>query len=396
MKKNRNLRLPALVLALTMLVLCLSGCGRRETAPRQTEAVQTAVPETTVPAEPEATKPEKPEGTAADFEKKAREIMKQPSDISMDQLKNAISKAGKTEQDPDKFAELIKKKNEEWRSYSDTQFQMPEETIYGSAAPRTIQIDYTRLSYQTGNCRDLSGNPYVITIFLDDNVSSWSEQEVLNAIWYQVNPGLEYLEQEAAKWGVYLDFNQGYYATYGHPDQPVRYNGVISDFMTDGTTTRDILDQAAVSLGFDSREHMHTCLKEHSGQEQIIYMFMLNKYGRSYASTYNMDSAIECEERGEGVNLLESVVIFSGFGYEYGDTGPDTIAHETLHVFGAEDYYMPDARKALAEQYYPTDIMLCRMPDINSFTLGDFTAYCVGWTDQVPAICSNPEWWAGR
>ena len=90
---------------------------------------------------------------------------------------------------------------------------------------------------------------------------------------------------------------------------------------------------------------------------------------------------------------MEYCLIFTGFTDTSYDSASDTVAHETLHLFGAEDYYYPDSRKALAKQVYPTDIMLCAMSDLAYFTLDSYTAYCVGWTDTAPEVCSNPAWW---
>ena len=86
-------------------------------------------------------------------------------------------------------------------------------------------------------------------------------------------------------------------------------------------------------------------------------------------------------------------MIYSGFTDTSRDSGSDTIAHELLHLFGAEDFYYPESREALAKEVYPEDIMLCDMPDLDHFTLGEYTAYTLGWTDSVPDVCQDPGWW---
>ena len=121
--------------------------------------------------------------------------------------------------------------------------------------------------------------------------------------------------------------------------------------------------------------------------EQIAYVVMLDKGGRSYSLPYsgrNRDVSADYE--------LEYSVIFSGFTDTSRDSASDTVAHELLHLFGAQDYYYPESRKALAEQYYPKDIMLCDMPDLEYFTLEAFTAYTLGWTDEIPDVCQEPGW----
>ena len=254
---------------------------------------------------------------------------------------------------------------------------------------KSSAIDQTRLSYNVGNCKALEGKPYVLAIFLDDDVSHWSEEEVLRYWRDLIDPGLTFLEENAALWGAELEFQKGYYASYGHPDRPVKYDGVISTFM-DGVTTEDVLEQAAASLGFSSKEHMHEHLQAYSGQDQIAYLIMLNKGGRSYSRPYRNRSNTQSAEN----YYMEYCMIYTGFYDDSYDTASDTIAHEMLHLFGAEDFYAMENRKKLAAELYPKDIMLCAMPDLEYFDLGDFTAYTVGWTDEVPAVCGNENWWS--
>ena len=257
----------------------------------------------------------------------------------------------------------------------------------GKVSMMTAEAADLRPGYNSGNCRRLAGKPFVMVIYLDDDVSSWTEEEVGSYTENLIYPALDFLEDNAAKWDVSLNLKTGYYATYGHPDRPVKYDGVIDPF-EDGNISRDILDQAALSLGFDSKEDMHDNLTEFAGTDQIAYVVMVDKGGRSYSLPY--------QGRNRGVSSdyqLEYAVIFSGFTDTSRDSASDTIAHELLHLFGAEDFYYPASREALAEEYYPTDIMLCAMPDLPYFTLGAYTAYTLGWTDTVAEVCAEPGWW---
>lgn len=250
----------------------------------------------------------------------------------------------------------------------------------------------TRIRYNVGSCRQLKGSPYVLFIFLDDDVSHWDEQGVLTYLDTLCTPALEYMEEYACHYGVPLDFQYGYYASYGHPSRPVKYNGVIKTH-SDGTTSKDILDQAAASLGFSSKEHMHERLMDYSGQDQIAYVVMLNKGGRSYTHCYARSSSRQASDPSGKDYCLEYSVIYTGFTDTSYDSASDTVCHEMLHLFGAEDYYYPEGREALAQQVYPKDIMLCGMSDLQYFELGEFTAHCIGWVDDAPEICGNPNWW---
>ena len=347
--KNR-IRAYRVIAVLLLAALVLTGCGRPE---RTMKAETTARTEATVASEKTVTPETIPE-----------------NQLPLQTLPSDSREAGQS-----------------CVEYSDV--VVPQVSTTGkSAASESAVPENKRPGYDAGGCYRLEGNPYVVAVFLDDDVSSWPEEKVLTYLDQLVKPGLAFIEENAAAWGKELDFGLGYYATYGHPDRPIRYNGVVDSYM-DGTTSKDILDQVARAIGFESREHMNERLQDYSGQDQIAYMILLNKGGRSYTCPYHY-SEFSTTRRNQA---LEHTVIFTGFTDDSGDTASDCIAHETLHLFGAMDYYMPDSRNALARQLYPKDIMLCDMPDLEYFELNEATAYCVGWTDEVPDVMGNEAWW---
>ena len=57
------------------------------------------------------------------------------------------------------------------------------------------------------------------------------------------------------------------------------------------------------------------------------------------------------------------------------------VAHEALHLFGAYDLY----RLRLTDPADKNDIMGDYCNGFRQTTLGDTTAYSVGWTDRQPA-----------
>lgn len=335
--------------AAMVMALLLTGCSRPEpTAPRQ----ETAVVET-AQSEPELAVPE----TAPERQT--------------------------TETLPQVQQELRQERSE----YEDV--LVPQVAADSRDSSDSVVPDNKRGRYDSGTCYQLEGDIFAVAIFLDDDVSGWPEEKVLTYLDQLVKPGLKFIEDNAALWDVSLKIDVGYYATYGHPDRPVKYSGVIDPH--NGTDyTRDILEQASVAIGFESKEDMHRRLQDYSGSDQIIYIVMLNKGGRSYSFSFNHADNTTGENR---INAMEYAMIYTGFTDDSGDTASDTIAHETLHMFGARDYYMPQGRTALARSLYPKDIMLCDMPDLEFFDLGEVTAYSVGWTDEIPEVLFNEDWW---
>ncbi len=247
----------------------------------------------------------------------------------------------------------------------------------------TYQDKY-RPNYLLGNCKNLKGNPLVILLFIDDDESAWSSKEVTEYTDKYINVGLKYLEDKAAEWGVDLDFS---IKSYSSPlsDYTLKYEGcVIKDLRVNGSS-KDVLDQAALDMGYSSNWELYSKFKtEHGNNDDIIFLTFINKAGKSYArhmiSTGRTDYSEHC-------------VIFADYleGPSFGCKA-STVAHELLHLFGAEDFYS-GYRELLAYQTYPKDIMLWMPNEAYENQIGDFTAYSVGWTNTVPQICYNEYWW---
>ena len=139
----------------------------------------------------------------------------------------------------------------------------------------TTGYNSLRASYNVGTCRTLEDSPFVLVIYLDDDVSGWTEEMVYSYNAGLIEPAMTFIEENAAANGTALDIQYAYYATYGHPDRPVKYNGTVENF-NDGEVSRDVLDQAALALGFSSKEEMHSRMQAYSGREQIAYLLMMN------------------------------------------------------------------------------------------------------------------------
>ena len=243
-----------------------------------------------------------------------------------------------------------------------------------------------RPEYRLGTNKDLEGNPYVILIFMDDDESYWTDEAYSSAWQNTIAPGLQFLEEWAGRWGVSLDFTEGVYRTENN--RVVRYHGTVAN-IDEASYSKDVLEQAAKSIGFSSAKEMHQHLKNYSGCEEVICMVLLNKDGRSYSLNDEID---------DGYEYLEYCVVYScGTGYKYEAT-PSTVAHELLHAYGAMDYYDPYGdypnRKVLAERLFYDDIMLRTYYDPSYNTVGSYTAYSVGWSDYFPPECDCPEWWS--
>ena len=248
-----------------------------------------------------------------------------------------------------------------------------------------IEHDSTREKYNKGSCKRLTDSPYVLVIFVDDEESSWDTIAVSN-YWYEnVIPAMAYIEDQANGYGISLSMETGSYATDTSREMSVKYDGIISNYTGDAKATEDLLEQCAVSLGFEDEYQMHEYLQSHTGKEQIVYMIAVNKPGRSY-----------CMSTASNSEYLEHCVLYTVYPTNKVENSM-CVAHEFFHLFGAEDLYDPygkqPRRAELAKEFYPDDIMFRRDEDVYQLSVGSFTAYTLGWTDEMPEECNRQDWW---
>lgn len=245
-----------------------------------------------------------------------------------------------------------------------------------------------RPNYGLANCRKLEGNPVVVLLFMDDDESHWNADEISTFTEEHILLGLNYLENNAKKWGVDLDFVVESHSTHLGAYE-LKYEGIVNTNLYVGGSSKDVLDQAAQDMGCDSNWELYSYYKSKYPNDDIIFLNFLNKSGISYTRHAISTGYLEYSEH---------CVIFAdywGFPPEtrkYGSRAA-TVAHEILHLFGAEDFYSSSAREALANKLYPNDIMLWQYDDINDNLIGDYTAFSVGWTTMVPDVCFENKWW---
>ena len=251
--------------------------------------------------------------------------------------------------------------------------------------PTDPQVEALRPYRNLGVCRGLDEAHTFVLFFLDDWGSSWSGEEIaaFNGLYFY--PAMNFLQTQGEAWG--MEVNQDAFTYSSDVNEGMAYPGVVASDFQEGGAATDIPHKTARSLGFADGWDMYRYLQDYTGTDQVAMLFFLNKPGRSYTIR---------DEHRDGQEELEFSVIFESYpGYATSATAA-TIAHELLHLFGAEDYYDPygifPQRKALAESQIPNDIMLVTYYNVKDNTLSQATAFTVGWTDTVPEIMEDPDW----
>ncbi len=238
--------------------------------------------------------------------------------------------------------------------------------------------------YSRGLSTTLKGNVTAVLFFVDDAESSWDQAARTKVMNTGIKPALHYLEGEAKRYGVELHFE-----TVVYNAEPLKYKGTVYDadkvteLLADSDTYAFFGDGFLPEIGYQSGYDLDRHMETECPSSELIYLFLFNKEGRSY-KTSQLELALM------GTVEFEYAMLFS----EEGSVRSYTVAHEILHLFGAEDYYEPAKRAELATLYYPNDIML-RHGSHGPYghDIGDLTAFSVGWTDTAPDLCYHSAWW---
>lgn len=256
-----------------------------------------------------------------------------------------------------------------------------KDDIDASELEKLTGVNKLRVDYDLGLCRNLSGKISVVLFYMNDFESEWSEAQMDKFTENEVKPGLEFLEKQAAAHNVELDLNIAQSHSLYYDEK------VILDIKETGLATVDVMWKASRELGYPSDEAMIEDYKEKCGTEEVIYLTIFNKNGTAYAIN---------PTRGSKHDFHEHCIIFAydldsnrkvPSGYQ-----ASVIAHEILHLFGAEDFYSSASRKSLAKIFYPSDIMLGANYNIKTNNIGKATAFYIGWTDTVPEILYSKNW----
>lgn len=245
-----------------------------------------------------------------------------------------------------------------------------------------VFFDPLREDYRYGTCKNLRGDVAVVLFFMDDFESSWTKEEIDLFVRNEMEPAFSYLEDRAKKYGVQLDL------TVKATHSSLYYNdAVITSISQSGYATVDVLRQAAKGLNYASTERMLETFRSIYKTEEVVCFTVFDKNGTAYAIN---------PKREYTGKLDEHCIVFSRdlnpTGKEPVGSQSSVIAHEMLHLYGAEDFYASSSRKSLAVSHYPNDLMLYTAYYLSQNTLGDATAFYIGWIDEAPSVLFHEKW----
>lgn len=224
-------------------------------------------------------------------------------------------------------------------NYEEVNFPQKETEL--SAVPDEYKSNVYLSFRGVGACDKLLNKVHVTVIFVEDSKSVWSESDKAEFKESCENTFLR-IQSDAKVYNKDLKITSDYRST--KINVPFIY-----------AEHENWADSVFASLDMSAYADANLSLEREFGTEEAAIIFALNYEGRSF--TANSENT-------------EYTIIF--------DDAP-AIYHEICHLFGACDFYFPKEVEEIAEKYLNGSIMY----DCYGGKVDDFTAYIIGWKDEL-------------
>ena len=245
----------------------------------------------------------------------------------------------------------------------------------------------------TGSAKYLDGSSIIVSIFLDDEKASWSEEDY-QLVKDNMNVTNEYLVNEGKRYGKKVEL---IYDIDKYPDLAfhLKYNRPFpQNYFGDEDEKED--DFVEYVENYVKNEIPTEELMKKYGVNSIAYLiFIDNEADSAYAMPYIYNHKYSNYQEIAYINLR---------WHTYENVNPDTYAHEILHLFGAMDLYYTNSRYGITRNFidyivekYSNDIMLGYATSAVSWNgsieekITNITAYFIGWRGYIYEIEKYPQ-----
>lgn len=279
---------------------------------------------------------------------------------------------------------------EDYEDYSDAEYSGDSDSADTSSFGSDVNLS-DEASFPNGTCNELDGNIVVVSIFANDNTSSWdfenpADVEMYDNMATRMRIGLDWLEQQAVNYGRDVKFISNF-----NEDEELFY---VADFDCDFSDNAYHFD-AVMPFMDENMNALGAHLMEKYDADNIFFALFLNKPEDTTMSSY----AYPFYGSDMGFLYPYECAIYSS--YVYGaQQGPAMYAHEVLHLFGAPDLYRADTdgtncgitqefsdycrenhlNEIMFSNYDVTDNSVNFEAVTNELT--NLTAYFIGWSDS--------------
>lgn len=247
-----------------------------------------------------------------------------------------------------------------------------------------------------GSAKALSGNVGVVTIFADDTDTQWDfdnekDKQTATTLLQYMDIAYDWLTAKAQDYGVNVNF------IYPEkPDGDMFYRASFNEQLPE--VDKSIKKSTPAEWQYIDSSIDSQALKAKYNLDNIIYLFFVNYSEDAPAKNAPFALGVYNQPLEYDYELCIVPAYYLGLF-----SAPAVIAHETLHLFGAPDWYAYDYYNnnyrttmdtvSWFKDKYPDDIMvttkktidgeIIQLKDRIEATISPLTAYYIGWSDEA-------------
>lgn len=231
-----------------------------------------------------------------------------------------------------------------------------------------------------GSAKRLKGKTYVLLLFVSKDNSPWEEDAISKTV-LKTREAFSWIKQEAKKYGSTPEFEL--YAL-GNKSGKI-FTDYIPESPFDGSKSNSFINHALRKAGYAHNFDFVKYAEETSNCENFMVIVFCNAQGRSYALPQSSGDYALNKEYGYALRPREGCVVYAKTT-QGRELSPVTIAHETLHLFGAADLYEKTNKntdyKLLSKAYFENSIMHRTDTTLDMLELDTLTAFLTGLTNS--------------
>jgi len=202
-----------------------------------------------------------------------------------------------------------------------------------------------------GLSKKLRGKVVLVNLLADNYHGVWQDYDVSRFSTF-MDRIVERLRCDASDSGVRLNLST------------ISYKIRLSAQITQADTMQ-YTQEIVQAFGCSDMPSLYARLRSEHGADEIAVIVVPNFFSRSFAMANN--TLIPD-------NMPELATVYQTHDFEGAYT------HETLHLFGAIDFYVLDEIRRAADYYLPNSIMYRGQ---RTDVIDDLTKYLIGWTDRL-------------
>ena len=224
-----------------------------------------------------------------------------------------------------------------------------------------------------GSTGDLIGKVFPLVFWVSSRGTAWSHADK-SAARRNLKEAHDWLQRQAKKWGKSLEFLPGQQFGRDHDIQLPRSPSGHSS----GDDDIEWMRELTMACCRRTPGQLYDSILDRYANARVHATVMVNQEGRSYALG---DPSDPCADTVLRTSINYRCPVRRNITWQ-------TIAHETLHLYGAHDLYPTDViseeQAHHARRLFPRDIMGTSR-DEDTARVSALTAWRVGWTEDQEA-----------